>query len=239
MIKPRRPKPTVYVIGDVHGEARRLADLHATIFAHHDRDHRGAGMTIVHLGDYIDRGPDSHDVIERIRKLEANRACKVVSLKGNHEQMLLDAIDGASCQAELFWLNNGGQPTLDSYLRHGYVAIPQAHVDWLRALPSLHIEPESRLICVHAGLDVGRFPDGDEAVHLWTRSRQFFDADGWDNPALAGWRVVHGHTPTRDFTPERCGQAGQRINIDTGAAFGGTLTAAVFAPGREVSFLSA
>ena len=89
---------TYFAIGDIHGEADKLARLHAAIL---DRiAFEGGPAKIVHLRDYIDRGPNSRSVIERVMALEARFAgdanIQVVSLRGNHEQMLLDALDAAA-----------------------------------------------------------------------------------------------------------------------------------------------
>ena len=84
-----------FAIGDVHGESRKLGELHAAILERIAFE--GAPARIIHLGDYVDRGPDTKGVIERVMALEARFAndasISVKSLKGNHEQMMLDAYD--------------------------------------------------------------------------------------------------------------------------------------------------
>ncbi|MEZ5938799.1 MAG: hypothetical protein R3C52_11350, partial [Hyphomonadaceae bacterium] len=78
-------------------------------------------------------------------------------------------------------------------------------------------------------------PGCSEQVRLWTRSRKFFDSAAWpERPELDGLLVVHGHTPTSDFAPDI--QA-RRINIDTGACFGGPLSAVMLKPGEDPSFI--
>ena len=225
----------IYAIGDIHGEADRLARLHGYIYERHAFEHGDAPLTLVHLGDYVDRGPDSYKVIEYLATLKTPPNAKVINLKGNHEEMMLDAI--VHNRHSEMWLSNGGDKAMESYSAAGYQQVPQAHIDWLEALPSLYRDEAARLIFVHAGIDVRIWPEVRDEVHLWSRSPRFFKTDCWDNPALDGWRIVHGHTPTDDFYPEVAGDPPRRINLDTGACFGGRLTAAKFAPGKEVSFL--
>ncbi|MCG8441850.1 MAG: serine/threonine protein phosphatase [Caulobacterales bacterium] len=231
-----------YAIGDVHGELELLAALHDAIFAHHGMCHGGLPATIVHLGDYVDRGPDSRGVVSRLMKLESQAArdesLDVVCLKGNHEQMMMDALAVGHGPAQSHWLQNGGEATAQSYLNEGgEIVIDRAHLDWMRALPSLFVEPERRLVFVHAGIAPAVFPGCPEEVRLWTRARAFFDDAAWPRrPELEGVMVVHGHTPTDTFRPD---ESPRRVNVDTGACFGGPLTAAVLAPRRPVEYLYA
>lgn len=227
----------IYAIGDIHGEADRLNTLHGHITETHGLLFAGEPAQIIYLGDYIDRGPDSFAVIETIREFAKRPGFETITLQGNHEEMMLEGLTRPGDEA--FWLRNGGDATLESYRRHGHETPPQHHVDWLKACLPWHVDPENRLIFVHAGIDPSLFPGRDTNANLWTRSKRFFDPARWNNPALDGWRVVHGHTPTSNNEPEIAGALGQRINIDTGAVYGGRLTAARFAPGEPVTFLHA
>ncbi|KCZ93407.1 metallophosphoesterase family protein [Hyphomonas johnsonii] len=227
-----------YAIGDVHGEAERLHLLHGIIFDHQRSCFPDRDMTIIHIGDYVDRGPDSCGVVEAVRTLEAVAPCPVISLRGNHEQMMLDALSNANPGAYATWLTNGGRKTLTSYEKRGWDRVPTSHIEWLEALPSIYRDEEARLIFVHAGIDVATYPNCADSVRLWTRQEHFFNSDTWQNPALDGWRVVHGHTPTDDFCPEISGALQRRINIDTGAVYGGRLTAAIIAPEEPIRFVS-
>ena len=232
------PHPSIlYAIGDVHGEAERLEALHGLIQDRLDRAHPETTATIVHIGDYIDRGPDSCGVIDAIVRLQTSSRHKVIALKGNHEDMLLNAYE--TQPARRLWWINGGKETLESYQRRGFEGVSEAHRDWIRALPTIYVANDHKLIFVHAGVDPDAYPNCSENVRLWTRSKAFFESATWCNPALEGWRVVHGHTPTKAGYPETDGDPAQRINIDTGAVFGGRLTAAEFVGDAPVKFLYA
>ncbi|MEM7766537.1 MAG: metallophosphoesterase family protein [Pseudomonadota bacterium] len=240
-VVPNAPLTRIYyAIGDVHGEAARLSKLHETIFEHHLAFHPDTCATLVHLGDYVDRGPDSRGVIERLRALEKaaanNPALEVICLRGNHEQMMIEALDGGA-MAEALWARNGGVATLDSYEACPAPGLLYRHHAWLKSRPFLHWSEEDRLVFVHAGLSGDLFPDEKPETYLWTRSDHFFDTANWSSSALEGHRVVHGHTPTDDYKPFVTDD-GRRINIDTGACWGGQLTAAIIAPGDTVRFLS-
>ena len=241
------PDTVFYAIGDVHGEAARLRALHEQILDHHEQTFPGRPIAIIHLGDYVDRGPDSKGVIDAIMALEARVASRpeltVLSLRGNHEQMMLDALDGDLDQLDL-WLRNGGRETLRSYtgpdgdIDAAMADLPKRHIEWLSALPTIFRIPQHHLIFVHAGIEPRDYPNCNAQRHLWTRSPRFFDPVQWaGNEALSGMCVVHGHTPTVGFMPEVAGDT-QRINVDTGAVYGGQLTAVVIADNAKPEFLT-
>lgn len=237
---PDRPENRVfYAIGDVHGEAKLLADLHQQVFNHHELFGGGARAVLVHLGDYIDRGPDSYGVVERLMGLEARppEGWEVFSLLGNHEEMAISAFDRGA-HDYTFWSENGGAATEISYRDHGFDGLAPGHMKWLKGLPRMLWFEDERLILVHAGVCPRRFPEESEDIRIWTRSARFFDTGQWTSPALEGQRVVHGHTPTDDQTPD-VSPDGRRINVDTGAVFGGPLSAVVLATDAEPEFLSA
>lgn len=231
----------IYAIGDVHGMADRLGALHEAIADHHAR--AGGDAVLVHLGDLIDRGPDSRGAIARVMALQAAPPphLQVLALRGNHEQLLLEAWDKPDTAAVVYWLRNGGEQTLFSYSRANGLAngwresVDAAHIAWLEGLPTHWLEPERRILCVHAGIDPATWPDNAPEVLLWTRARAFLDDRLWpQRPELEGLFVVHGHTPADDLQIE---QRRRRLNIDTGAVFGGDLTCAVLEPGEPVRFL--
>lgn len=228
-----------YAIGDIHGEASRLRQMHQLILSRHKKQHPGAAIRVVHLGDYVDRGKDSFGVIEAIIELQKSAECEVINLKGNHEQLLLNALETGSERAMKSWLENGGTDTLKSYTKRGFKCVSEDHLSWIAALQTHFLELDTKTMYVHAGIDVEAFPHSSDTVRLWTRSAEFFDVEKWSNPALDGWRIVHGHTPTDDFFPECAGSNNRRINLDTGAVFGGRLTAGIFKKDHPVKFIYA
>jgi serine/threonine protein phosphatase 1 len=235
------PGPIYFAIGDVHGEADKLRQLHSAIL---DRiAFEGRPAKVVHLGDYVDRGPDSRNVIDQVmafeKRFDANPAVEVVSLMGNHEQMMLDAYDGAESSEARIWWSQGGAETADSYGAsdaNWRDAVPKEHISWMRRLPGMLFDKERKLVFVHAGIEPATFPQDDQRTYLWTRSERFFQQWQWpDRDELKGLMVVHGHTP-KSFDPEIYPH---RINVDTGAVFGGPLTAVMLKEGARPEFLRA
>lgn len=195
----------LYAIGDLHGCARTLDALTARLAPLAPTD------TVVFLGDYVDRGPDSPGVIDRMLAWEAAAAAgtgpQAIFLRGNHDQMMLDYADGTG-DDDLWWIN-GGRGTMDAYGG----TIPDAHVDFLRRTVLAHVQ--DGFAFVHAGLDPRRsvadnLAHADAAVMLWTRRHWAEALDAWEMP------VVCGHTPF----PEPVNRP-QVIGIDTGAVYAG------------------
>lgn len=226
------PGLRVYAVGDVHGCDDQLAALHAAI----RRDAAGrppAERTVlVHLGDYVDRGPDSAAVVERLlRGPPPLPGAEVINLVGNHEVMMLDAFDPRSAPGAIgFWLDNGGAATLASYGAEvedaaSWELVPQEHLAFLRRC-ALSWRAGGYLF-VHAGVRPGVPLDRQDPFDLvWIRE-PFLSFQG-ELDAV----VVHGHTPSA--MPE---VLPHRIGIDTGAVFGGALTCLVL-EGRRMAFLS-
>jgi serine/threonine protein phosphatase 1 len=221
----------VYAVGDSHGCADRLAELHARI-AEHAARRPAAQVMVVHLGDYVDRGPDSAGVLALLREPPPVPGASMVNLIGNHEQMMLAALDPrATADVVGFWLDNGGEATLESYGADAddlgsWEAVPQADLELLRRLrPSLAL---GGYLFAHAGIRPDAPIDRQDVMDLaWIREPFL----SWPHrlPAV----VVHGHTPSEG--PE---VLHHRIGIDTGAVFGGPLTCAVLEAER-VGFLFA
>lgn len=218
----------LYAIGDIHGEIGKLRDLLAQIEA---RRFGGEPQTIVFLGDYVDRGPDSKAVIETLMAGPSNPEDTWIYLKGNHEDLMINACYQTNDVAAVNWMNNGGMETAASY---GEAGIGRAHVEWMNSLPFYH-ETENHIF-VHAGfMPFIELENQQESVCIWIRNR-FFDAPM--GRGFEGWKyIVHGHTPRGgpDIQP-------WRVNLDTGACFGGALTAALFdrdKPGTPVDILQA
>jgi serine/threonine protein phosphatase 1 len=233
-----------YAIGDVHGEYLRLRALHDSIEDHRRRTAEGCPATIVHLGDYVDRGPESRSVVNRLIEVQNNPdrlpGFDILCLLGNHERMMVDAVESGEHSLMVQWVLNGGEATIESYKRadpHGGPPdepVPRAHIEWMKTLPTQIIDREAGLLFVHAGIEPEQFPNCTEEVRLWTRSPRFMNDKKWpENVMLDGLTVVHGHTPT-DGEPY---VGPRRINLDTGACYGGPLTAAVFRKDTPVAFL--
>lgn len=206
-----------YAIGDVHGRADLLDALLDRIEAHRE----GRPRQLVFLGDYVDRGPDSAGVVRRLRALRAAEPDAVVCLMGNHEDMMLRA--GRDGESLRHWRANGGDETLASYGVDRVEAVPADDLTWIAGLPTLH--RDARRYFVHAGLDPGLPAEAaSPRTRLWVR--ELFLETEHD----FGRHVVHGHTPRRDFQPDL---RRYRTNLDTGAVYGGALTAGAFTPGAD------
>lgn len=225
------PEQRIYAVGDVHGCADRLHAVHRAIAA--DLAERPVAQAVVlHIGDYIDRGPVSADVIESLLGGPPVPGARAINLMGNHEDMLLAALAHPDDRglAE-HWLFNGGTATLASWnVRGGGAAtwerqIPPAHLDFLRNLGLRHAA--GGYLFVHAGVQPGTPLDRQSRQDLLWIREPFLS-----HPGAFGAVVVHGHTPTRNPVVRP-----NRVGIDTGAVMGGRLTCAVF-EGDRLGFIS-
>lgn len=215
----------LYAIGDVHGMDRMLAEAHekiaADLAARPVADHR-----IIHLGDYVDRGDDSAAVLDRLARVTVNDH-RLVALMGNHDELMLrfltDPVDAGPD-----WMRNGGDTTLRDYgISVPGTPGPDELADLgdalAAALPGDHralLEGLRRSIqfgdffFCHAGIRPGVPLDRQDPEDLiWIRKPFLTSKDDF------GAVVIHGHTPVHE--PEiRL----NRIDIDTGAVYGGPLT---------------
>jgi len=196
----------IYAIGDIHGRYDKLIALLDKIDADFESD------TVVFLGDYIDRGPNSFEVVDYLVKLK-KRHPNIVFLKGNHEDMLENYLSGAD---RMTYLINGGQQTLDSYLSRPRdpeePLIPKEHIAFYKSL-LLYYETD-QYIFVHAGLKKNVTLEAQKLVDLlWIRGQFIQSKHDF------GKLVVFGHTPL----PEPLLQP-NKIGIDTGAVYGNKLT---------------
>ena len=196
----------IFAVGDIHGCLDKLISLMAIIDIDLKKD------LLVFIGDYIDRGPDSKEVVDYLIDL-GQREDRVVFLKGNHELMLENYLSGAD---RLTFLYNGGEATLNSYMKNaGQVEanpIPAQHLEFFDNL-RLYYETEG-YIFVHAGLKANiALDEQDERDMLWIRDEFIYtDFD-------FGKRVIFGHTPFREPLI-----LDNKIGIDTGAVYGNKLT---------------
>jgi serine/threonine protein phosphatase 1 len=216
----------IYAIGDIHGRS----DLLASLFCEIDSDlEKRPALRVLHvfLGDYIDRGPCSREVVSLI--LSRRRKHEVVALKGNHDIFPNLFLKDPAILSD--WRKFGGVETLISYgLRPSFrmekddlrqladdfaAAFPIAHADFFNALsPSFSC---GDFFFVHAGVKPGTPLDQQsEDDLLWIR-QEFLDHEG-----DFGKLVIHGHTPVKSVDDR-----GNRINIDTGAYATGCLSALV------------
>lgn len=233
------PEKLYIAIGDIHGELARLTALHHAASAYAAEHHPALEMIFVHLGDLVDRGPDSCGVVEYLMNMHALKP-ETVTLMGNHEEMMLDSYPNGEAQWEAAWLEWGGRETLKSYSQRDLTHPPKEHLEWIAGLPDVFKDETRNLLFVHAGVHPQHYPDCSAKLHLWSRRRDFFDPARWEAEDLQNMTVVHGHTPTADNSPDLISVEGRtRINVDTGAVYGGQLTAAVLAPDAEIVFLHA
>ncbi|WP_319550423.1 metallophosphoesterase family protein [Desulfogranum marinum] len=196
------------VIGDIHGCLDSLNNLLDLVLPNAD--------TLIFLGDYVDRGPDSYGVVERLLALQADHP-RLITLKGNHDFMFQQYFDGK--ESSLF-LRVGGKETLTSYgippeASAALASIPAAHTHFFRELP-LFFENQ-HAIYVHAGLE----PECHLSLQspqwcLWAREKFL------NSSFQLGKPIIFGHTVfPRPYI------AKDKIGIDTGAVYGGQLTALI------------
>jgi serine/threonine protein phosphatase 1 len=205
-----------FAVGDVHGCYTQLEAMLRRIEGY------GAG-TVVFLGDYVDRGPNSCGVVRRLIEGPNSADWKWITLMGNHEDMMVGAQDGR--YDEGWWLDNGGLETLTSYGND----IPAVHLEWAASLQMIH-QDEHRIF-VHAGVRDGIYFEDQTANDLmWTRFPAGYSGEYW------GKHLVHGHTPS----PKNPQTTGNRTNLDSACVFGGRLSCAVFddrIPGGPIEFI--
>lgn len=233
---PRVPDGSrVYAIGDIHGRADLLREMHQLI--HEDAYERQAPRNVVvYLGDYLDRGPASAEVIDILLD-EPLPGFERIHLAGNHEETVIRFLTDVSVAG--LWLEYGGAATLYSYgvrppamnepdllraqdeLRE---ALPESHLRFMRELRLTHFEGD--WFFVHAGVKPGVPLEAQQPQDaLWIRGEFLSCEDDF------GKIVVHGHTVTQEPDVRR-----NRIGIDTGAFMSGCLTCLVL-EGERWSFL--
>lgn len=223
------PGEQLFAIGDVHGRLDLLNELLAIILADcHDQARRGIRSHIVMLGDYVDRGQSSAQVVERLMALQEEWP-ETILLRGNHEQIMLEVL-GERPDLETFesWLHYGGRETLISYgltlqdvfnensqliLNKARRAIPQAHVEWMSRLKNNWQRGDYYF--THAGVRPG-IALAEQRPHdlLWIREPFLSSREDF------GMVVVHGHSVSNSVDDRP-----NRIGIDTGAYASGVLTA--------------
>jgi len=212
-----------YAIGDIHGRLDKLEELLALLPLRDDDQ-------LVFLGDYVDRGPDARGVIDRLIRLAAERP--TVFLMGNHESMFLDFLgwQGPHYFGSDVFVANGGAETLLSYdyfeqaePRPKSFRLPPEHEAFFRSLRMHHTE--GAYLFVHAGLGraLARSDHLDQALRRARAEELLWDRSTMDLPHRLDVTIVYGHTPRADFGVRW--NPPYSIGIDTGAVYGGPLTA--------------
>jgi len=230
----------VYAVGDIHGYSRQLCDLLDLIAEDAAHGAPAERPLLIFIGDYVDRGPDSRGVIDRILALEADGRFEVVCLMGNHEDALMRFLVDPGYAPS--WIGNWGEATLRAYgveppLLPNTANCEAAQARFREAFPAEHRAFLGRLqiavtvgdyLFVHAGVRPGVALEAQvERDLIWIRY-EFLESD-----VDFGKVVVHGHTLAD--TPEL---RANRINIDTGVYFSGVLSAARL-EGEQRCFLQA
>jgi serine/threonine protein phosphatase 1 len=213
----------LYAVGDIHGRLDKLEALLAMLPLE-------PGDRLVFLGDYVDRGPASRGVVERLLEVADAYACAF--LLGNHESMFLDYLgwEGEPYFGADVFLPNGGAETLASYGWHEArpprpeeFRLPPKHEAFFRSLQLHHAE--GAYVFVHAGLGRTLMRSSDPSWAL-THARVeelLWDRATADSQHELGVTIVYGHTPRPDFQVRW--NLPHSIGIDTGAVYGGPLTA--------------
>jgi len=209
-----------YAIADLHGRYDILNACLDEIWSVNTSDM----FKIITLGDYVDRGPESARIIQRLMDEQQRCPNTFVCLKGNHEDILLQAMSDRSLV--YWWYQNGGLETVKSY---GTFDIDGEHLNWMKQLPLYHATPEH--IFVHAGIPDKSLPL-DEQNHERLMWMLYDDADqgGWNDT-----HVVHGHHIHEDGPLQR----EFRTNLDTGSFYTNRQVIGVFddTQGSPVDFI--
>jgi len=219
----------IYAIGDIHGCLSELTSLHKKILT--DDKFNAKKDLLIYLGDYIDRGLKSKQVIDQIIKLKNNKI-KTIFLMGNHDEFMNDFLFNKINNIKN-WLNFGVDQTFRSYdieivefIKDGFEddiinklretlldKMGKDHINFFNNLET-NFSTEKYLF-VHAGVDpIKNFSEQTKKDYLWSRSSNFFHKD-----FKAEKIVVHGHTPEANIINDP-----YRINIDTGCYFSGKLS---------------
>ena len=218
-----------FAIGDIHGCFNQLTSLHKNIFTFEKFDPKKD--LLIYLGDYIDRGKYSKEVINQILKLKDNDI-KTINLMGNHDQFMIDFLLNKKNNIKN-WINFGADETFRSYgievvefIKNGFEdeviddlrnsllkKIDNSHIDFFKNL-KISFSSE-KYFFVHAGVDpLKKLKEQTKKDFLWSRSDDFFKKDFTSEKI-----VVHGHTPEENII-----NYPYRINVDSGCYFSGKLS---------------
>ena len=220
----------LFAIGDIHGCLSQLTSLHKNILNYDKFDPKND--LLIYLGDYIDRGKNSKEVIDQIIKLKNNKI-KTINLLGNHDEFMIDFLFNKNNNIKN-WLNFGADSTFRSYgieivefIKDGFEdniidklrntlldKMDDSHINFFQKLELTF--SSKKYLFVHAGIDPKKnLNEQTKKDYLWSRSNDFFDQNFKSEKI-----IVHGHTPEPKIINDRF-----RINIDTGCYFSGELSA--------------
>ena len=213
----------VFAIGDIHGCKSLLEKIHNKILKKSEKVE--GNKILIYLGDYVDRGYKVKETIDTIINFKP-KDFKCVFIRGNHDQMLLDFVNG-KLESLTVWLYNGGAETLKSYCRreisddllNASSREQQIRKKFTKALPKEHLQFFNGLqfsytwkdyFFVHAGIDPSRPLSKQREIDMtWTRSPEFLASNQPFEKI-----IVHGHTPNKNIEKKS-----NRINLDTGAVY--------------------
>jgi len=219
----------IYAIGDIHGCLSELTSLHKKILT--NDEFKVKEDLLIYLGDYIDRGLKSKQVIDQIIKLK-NKQIKTIHLMGNHEELMIDFLFNKKNNIKN-WLNFGADQTFKSYdieivefIKDGFEdniidrlrdvllkKIGSDHIDFFNNLELTY--STEKYLFVHAGIDPNKnITEQTKKDYLWSRSSDFFHKDFKTEKT-----IIHGHTPEQNIVNHP-----YRVNIDTGCYFSGKLS---------------
>lgn len=206
-----------YAIADLHGRFDLLVASFEAITAHAgDRPYQ-----VITLGDYVDRGPESRQIIQHLMDAQA-AGRPLICLKGNHEDMMVETLRKPLHPD--WWIGNGGGATLVSYghPRSGVYdssVVPQEHIDWINGLPLMHVD--AHRVFVHAWVDSSVPLDRQKPQKvMW----ELYPSGAKYGHRLTGKHVVHGHHQFEDGP--KCYKG--RTDLDTFAWHTGRLVVGVF-----------
>jgi serine/threonine protein phosphatase 1 len=212
-----------YAIADLHGRYDLLDKCLSIIGNINDKERK-----IITLGDYVDRGPESKQIIDRLMKEQADQPETFICLQGNHEAMMVESI--VQKLDPEWWIGNGGGSTLLSYghpdvrflseVKYSYV--PEDHIKWLASLP--HFYETEKQVFVHAGVPADDLDliDQDKEQMEW----MLYGKN--DTGGYRGKHVVHGHHQFADGPHQWFGKRGGRTDLDTWAYHTGRIVIGVF-----------
>lgn len=230
---------TYFAIADLHGRFDLLGKALDAVADYADKNNLGDDCKLITLGDYIDRGRQSRQIISALIELKEFDPEGVICLQGNHEDMAVQTLTGVVSGQE-WWVGNGGGATIESYgakaVLGGYYqkiyplhVVPEEHIKWMANLP-LYFETEKQVF-VHAGI-----PDNDAPLDKQDKEKLIWMLYGKDDHG--GWQgkhVVHGHHQFADGPHTWSG----RTDLDTFAWKTGRIVVGVFndTQGPAVDFI--